>query len=799
MSMNETKWTKKIISRSILISLLISLTVGMHFPASTAHAADEYDSLRNKWQELLVGSSNSNADTDIAARIAAITDTANASWTTMNTSSSRTSLWSDLTLWTSSATMTSTYNRLKGMSIAYATPGSSLYNNASLAGDIISGLNWMYSNKYNASKSQSDNWWDWQIGTPQALGDIMVLMYNQLSTAQLTGYIQTIDKFVADPTKRYNSTTIETGANRTDKAQVVVIRGILDKSSAKIAQARDALSQVFLYVTNGDGFYTDGSFIQHTNIAYNGSYGRVLLAGLSKLLYTLSSTTWQVTDPNVGNVYDWVSNAYQPLIYKGAMMDMVRGRAISRDWQQDHVMGRDVILSINRLALAAPAAQKLSLQRLVKGWAMQDTTFDSYYEGIPISDIIQLKTVMSDAAILPASELNTTKVYNEMARAVQVRPQFAAGISMFSSRIGRYEASNDENVHGWHTGEGMTYLYNADLTQYSQGYWATVNPYRLAGITVDPLTLSNAQGSASTSTYNFVGGVSNGSNGVVGMRFTGMGTDLTGRKSWFLFGNKLIALGSSITSTSGRSIETIVENRKLNNSGTNTLTVGGAAKSSSIGWSETMSNVSWAHLQGSVTGSDIGYYFPGSTAVTGLREVRSGAWSDINTGGSTASITNHFLSLAINHGNSPTDASYAYVLLPGRTAAETAAYASNPDIIVLENSTTAQAVKDLTEQAVGINFWTNTAKTVAVNGTNYITSNKQASVLITEKNNQIELVVSDPTQSNTGSISLELNKSASAILSADSGITVTQTSPTIKLTIQVNGANGAAFRTILQK
>ena len=94
----------------------------------------------------------------------------------------------------------------------------------------------------------------------------------------------------------------------------------------------------------------------------------------------------------------------------------------------------------------------------------------------------------------------------------------------------------------------------------------------------------------------------------------------------------MVALGAGITNTNNANVETIVENRKLGSNGDNTLTVNGVAESSAIGWSESMANVQWAHLAGNATGSDIGYYFPGGASLNGLRETRTGAWSDINEG-----------------------------------------------------------------------------------------------------------------------------------------------------------------------
>jgi len=50
------------------------------------------------------------------------------------------------------------------MTLAYATHGCALENNVTLRSDIISALDWLYTNRYNETKAKYDNWWDWQIG-----------------------------------------------------------------------------------------------------------------------------------------------------------------------------------------------------------------------------------------------------------------------------------------------------------------------------------------------------------------------------------------------------------------------------------------------------------------------------------------------------------------------------------------------------------------------------------------------------------------------------------------------------------
>ena len=62
---------------------------------------------------------------------------------------------------------------------------------------------------------------------------------------------------------------------------------------------------------------------------------------------------------------------------------------------------------------------------------------------------------------------------------------------MYSQRVGNYEFGNTENKKGWHTADGMLYLYNQDFAQFDEGYWATIDPYRLPGTTVDTRELVN--------------------------------------------------------------------------------------------------------------------------------------------------------------------------------------------------------------------------------------------------------------------------------------------------------------------
>ena len=266
----------KLVPLLLIISLLASSFAGINVDRALAAEPDEFDQMREKWFDKLTGGDNLDPeDPDIQANIEALVEEATDYWTSMDTDPDAERLWDDLDIPESAHNypfnMQASYTRLKQMALAYAIQGSELYHDESLLDDIIMGMEWVYTEKYNENTRQIGNWWQWQIGLPLLLNDLVVLLYDELTENQKTNYMNTIDHFVPDPTRRGSGSLEETGANRVDKALAVALRGVIGKNPDKIAEGRDALNKVFLYSTGGDGFYKDGSFIQHGDVAYTGS------------------------------------------------------------------------------------------------------------------------------------------------------------------------------------------------------------------------------------------------------------------------------------------------------------------------------------------------------------------------------------------------------------------------------------------------------------------------------------------------------------------------------------------------
>jgi|GEM_PF-2036379 len=765
-----------------------------------------FDSLRHKWAGFLTGGDYSIADPEVNARVQAINNSGNATWRTnfVQDTTGRTTLWTDLN-YSSSDQLTTSYSRLKTMALAYCTQGTALYQNDTLRNDITYALDWLYRNHYNESvvvpvsgSGSSGNWWDYRIGVPLRLNDIAVLMYADLDGVQRLNYSNAVRHCIPN-------TGDYTGANLVWASTAMTIRSLVANDSVSLFYARDQLSPVFQYVNTGDGFYEDGSFIQHEKHAYNGAYGLALFSTLTDILYFFADTPCDITDPAKSNVMNWVYNAFEPLVFKGGMMSMVRGREIARRTSSEHDQGRALAEALLLMKEMADSTDAARIGSMVKHWLISDNSFSTPYEDLnSIMAVTLAKNLLEDSSIAARPAYHIYRQFSGMDRAVYQSANYAFGISMHSSRIYNYELINGENLKGWHTSDGMTYLYNNDLLQYDNFFWPTVNAYRLPGTTVeDSVTATQNRNSNNA----WVGGSSLlGKFGTTGMFLTPNGTTLNAKKSWFLFDGKIVALGAAIYNNDNKSVSTYIDQRKINSNNSNIFQINGVTQASGFGTESspaTFTNVDWAHLSGNVAGADIGYYFPGYPTLRGLRKAQTGRWSDVTTGESTVLRTQQYITLWKEHGNHTADIdsgynTYAYVLLPGYSATQTAAYAANPGITILRNDRHVQAVRDSLQGLLGANFWNDGTQYVPLGGdTAYLSANKKASVMVMSNTDTIAFAVADPTMLNTGSITIRLKKNASAVLYSDPAITVNHLSPDIEFTVNVAGLKGATSQLIL--
>ena len=737
------------------------------------------------------------------------------------------------------------FKKVLSMCKAYAAEGGALYQNQDMLKDITNILDFLCGSCYTA-KSQTDNWWTWEIGIPKDLIPALILIYDGLTEEQVMAYTETLYFFQPDPFHEGVINTASThgqgyreaqGANIIDCSTTAVGLGALREDNELVYLGMLASSQTFVIqnvedsaqiVANGynSGFYPDGSYLDHIKVPYLGAYGIEFMKGGAKIPSLLAGTPWKYPEQVQDNLESYIVEGFGNGMYQGMMLDCLKGRSVSRPASSNQAAGREAMMIILQIVDSFSQEAKETTLSALKAWLEEDEGFiDSFVGAENMAIKKKAKEILEDTSI-QSNVAPIHKSYPLMDRAVHRTEDYLFALSMYSERIQNTEIMNDENRFGWHQNNGMTYIYDEDK-QYTENYWNTVNPLRLPGTTVVPVNIGTgkpdgsgfAQGGDFCSKESWVGGTSIGNYGVSGMSFSGetqgiagdapvsYAPDLKGKKSWFMFDDEIVCLGAGITNKNMElPVETTIENKKLRKDGSNQLLVNGekteipvkeanvkelVERTADISGTS-FEQVNWAHLEGNQS-VGTGYYFPEeNTEIQVRRGQTTGSWKDVGT--FEGESTENYLEMWVDHGQNPENASYSYVLLPETSAEETENYAQAPKVTILENSSEVQAVRHETLKITGINFWQEQGGSI-----DGITSDKAASVMLQEtEQGTVKVSVSDPTMKNKGNVQLTLEEEIADCIQLDENVTCEKTENGAVLTFAMAGTNGAASMAELQ-
>ena len=500
----------------------------------------------------------------------------------------------------------------------------------------------------DTSPTYIGNWWDYDIGGAQALMDSLVLLCEELEGDQplVSHYLDAVHTFVPVPewaVRPHLDPLDMTGANLTDTSQVCILRALLEKDRSGMEQVQKAMESLLPFVASGDGFYEDGSYIQHHHIPYAGGYGPCLLDSFENIAYLMYGTDYCLTKlPDFPNTVSWILNSFLPFLRNGEMMDMVRGRKTSRSWEKAHDTGRMVMSTLLLLADYQPVEVKNQIRIIIKG-ELQRHNFERemMYRDLRPCQAEAIQNLLAEEQE-PIAQREEYRVYGNMDRVLIHRAEYAIGISMFSCRTGRFSFGNGENKKGYHACEGAVYLYTDDGGQFDDNYWPTVDTMRLTGITTDHMATELVPWKDNRNSRTWVGGSSllnrYGSTGME-IELELPDSDLTGKKSWFAFEHGLVCLGVGICASTGDFVETIVENRKIEKEH---FFADREEIMLEVGNEKTLC-AKYMTLESQYL--PISYYFPEEVLVTVKKEQRTGCWHDLNDGGSTELLSNTLLLL----------------------------------------------------------------------------------------------------------------------------------------------------------
>lgn len=734
--------------------------------ANTNVQTPDYEKLKKTWLDINYGYIQYDENNqDMKKKFDATEKEATNLLSSMKTESDRTYLWSGAENFeTNSSHMTRTYRNIEKIAEAMKHKNTKLKTDENKT-KVKDALEWLHKNAYGkepdkklkelsenftktTGKNTNLNWWDYEIGTPKSLTNTLILLNGDISIDEKKKYTAPIKTFAPESDKILSSVgkaEPAKGGNLVDISKVKLLESIIEEDATMMKDSIDSFNKVFTYIQSNatgkdrNGFYKDGSYIDHQDVPYTGAYGVVLLEGISQMMPMIKESPFKTTQDNT-TLSNWIDEGFMPLIYKGEMMDLSRGRAISRENETSHTASATVMKSLLRLSDTMDESTKTRYKQIVKTSVNSDSSYNQNDYLNSYSDIDKMKKLMDDSTISKNDLTQQLKIYNDMDRVTYHNKDldFAFGLSMTSKNVARYESINNENLKGWHTGAGMSYLYNSDVKHYRDNFWATADMTRLPGTT----TLNDMPSTNTKNDKSFVGGTKlNNNYASIGMDFENQDKTLTAKKSYFILNDKIVFIGTGIKSTvSSKNPVTTVENRKAN--GYKLYTDDIETTTSNDNTQETNS----VFLESSDTKKNIGYRFLDKPKITVNKETLTGKWSDINKNQSNTQKNDNYYEITQTHSTS--DSKYAYVLYPGLSKSDFKS--KNNNVSIVKQDEDFHVIKDNYGVFAGVNY-SDSTKTFDINGTKVEVKAKGMFIFKKKDDNTYECNFYNPESTNSTS------------------------------------------------
>lgn len=534
--------------------------------------------------------------------------------------------------------------RLYALAKLYADPDSKWYGEQRLHLTLHNGLKYWF-----RTMPVCPNWWHNDIGVPKKLTAVLLMIRDELSEEEIAGGLKVLER----------SAFGRTGQNKVWLAGNNLMKGLLTDDPALVEHARDVMAEE-IYCTTDEGIQPDWSFHQHGPQIQFGNYGLAYAEGLSFWMRVLDSTPYAFTDNLYSIVEHLLTEGICWSVWKGVMDPSFCGRQVFIDG------GRGKAYSL------AVAAQNMAAT------------------GSPSSKTF---TNISRQNLQPeryANALCGAKYYPRSDCGIFRTPKWYASIRMHSRRTIGFEMTNRENLLANFSADGA--LLSMQHGNEYDNIFAHWDWRRVPGVTAydDGKPIKCSDNRADKCNHSeWVGGVSG--DGVLCTTMELCRDSLNALKSNFFFDDAVIALGCDIRSDDPRcrQITTAIDQTHL----CDRVTVGMAdgrtvqiEQGSPIERHYNAGEVAWLNHD------NRGYLILDGSSLVLSTVMQHGVWDMIDPFYQNREQQGRVFKCYVDHDTARADNTYAYALLPCRTAKQTARLALHNDIRVVCNDAECQAV-----------------------------------------------------------------------------------------------------------
>lgn len=822
-------------------------------PGTPASADEGAAALLRNTVAVFAGTAGSNARPEVAPKLTALRETAETRLAAMD-GAGQDEIFAGLTLGTSDANLSTTYQYLYETALAVSLPGTTGFpgpgdDATAIRRRVLDALVLLHDGWFgDQSKGYYGNWFHWEIGIPAYVTKTLVLLRDEAAVHRpdLTAtYVASLDAYLrngkdgdVDLDSRFH-----TGANLADITTNRILQGALLGDGARITKALADQLTVFATIDpyrlrHGvtDGFYADGSFVQHGSVAYTGSYGKGLLTRIVQTVKILDGTGYVPDGSLVGVVQGWVADGFAPLIFEGWMMEIVKGRAVSRTGT-GYADAAAVVEAVVDLSAYTDRSGTEALESYVRhirktsGAVLDPAAFVSPVSIARHADILNSPGPAEDLAA-PASHA----AFNAMDRTVHRRPGYAFALARSSSRISMYEYMSGENLMPWFQGTGAHYLYLSGEDQrqaFGIDYFTALEPHRLAGVTAPVETRRSVpelygtawydnpgRGFTSSSeaqntyvyfpraTHPYSGGVRLGAHGAAGLvqsddaayaalQEGSLPDDFVAyraaraTRSWFMFDEEILVLSAGVTGLAGRAVTTTVDSRIADPAAPVSVT-GGLRDGSP--WRRTGSAPpAWLRYADDSRRTAVGYVFLSGPAPVVALDTVTRSRRLVRLANADTAVTRQVFTLSYEQAAGERPAAMAHALVPNASAEQLASYADGP-LSVLSNTVRLQAAA---HRHLGIT--TANAFTPGTHRVGRLSVDGPASVMVRRSaGGTYDLAVSDPTTTRR-TVSVTLHGRPLRTVSCDPGIRVRPVPGGTRIDVTTHEAYGRSLTATLRE
>lgn len=583
--------------------------------------------------------------------------------------------------------------RLVTIATSYTDERSVYYGNEVLYNAIKTALQY-----WIQQDPQCFNWWYNQISVPQTQASLLALMDagQQKLPSEICAPIQQAMSERSDPRKW-------TGANKMDIAIHHLIRGCLMKNDSIVRVNADEIFYPVKIVT-GEGIQEDLSYHQHGPQLYIGGYGTVFVDNIIRIGNILNGTKYAMNNEKLSLFSDFTRNTYLN-VFRGRHLDFsVTGRGVSRTGILDYGDCSALFKSLERL----------------------DSKHADEYAAIARRFLTQ------DAAY---ERSNRNMMYYRSDYMLHNRKNYDFSVRTASTRTNKTESGNGENLYGTYMSDGATNI-RVNGNEYTDIFpvWEWD---KIPGTTVPAGEKRNPADWGTKGTCTFTGGVSNGQQGVMTFDMNDYG--VRAHKSWFMFDNEVVCLGTGISSDLPENIVTTVNQCHLD--GDVWINTGKTIRKVAE------EEMTFAQTPRWMWHDSIAYFFPQESPLKLKAGEQKGNWAKINFNYSPLEISMPVFNLTINHGKTPQHASYEYIVVPGVNRPEDLQAYSGKEVKIERNEPGIQAVSNEKSGLLQLVFF---EPGIFDNGKTKVKALKPCVVQIKKKNGKvIDVQIADPKNQQT--------------------------------------------------